>query len=90
MINIEGLNKAEILAALWNKSKTQGISFLANNGSNYMTKEQAEEHLKEDTYFDYLNGRVMKVDLSGNEFNPALYDRDNGQGSALKAIESIL
>jgi hypothetical protein len=90
MINIKGLNKAEILAALWNNSKMQGMSFMGSNGSNHMTKEQAEEHLKEYTYFDYLNGRVMKVDLSGDELNPRLYDRDNGEGAALKAIENIL
>lgn len=27
--------------------------------------------------FDYLYGRVLKVDLSGDEFEESLYDRDN-------------
>jgi len=30
----------------------------------------------------------MKVDLSGDEFDPRMYDRDNGQGAALRAINS--
>ncbi len=89
MINIEGLNKAEILAALYNKSKVQGMGFMQVR-PGLMTKEEAENLLKETTDFDYLHGKVMKVNLSGDEFNPWLYDRDNGEGAALKAIESIL
>jgi hypothetical protein len=93
MIDITGLNKAKVLAALWNASRMQGISFLGNNGSNHMTEEEANKILSdeefEDKYFDYLNGRVMKVDLSGDELDPRLYDRDNGQGAAKRAIDSI-
>lgn len=37
-------------------------------------------------YFDYVNGRPLKVDLSGDEFDPYLYDRDNGEGVADKAM----
>lgn len=37
-------------------------------------------------YFDYLQGRVMKVDLAGDELDPRLYDRDNGEGAARRAI----
>ena len=54
-----------------------------------MTKEQGEELLKTQTYFDYLQGRVMKTDLSKNEFDPFLYDRDNGEGAAQAAIDKI-
>lgn len=51
--------------------------------SKKMTTEEAEEFLKQTTYFDYLKGRVMKVSLSSDtEFEEWLYDRDNGQGSA--------
>ena len=38
------------------------------------------------TYFDYLYGRVLKVDLSGDEFDERLYERDNGRDSAARAI----
>jgi len=54
-----------------------------------MTVEEARELLSQDTYFDYLKGRVMKVDLSGNELDPWGYDRDNGQGRAAEVIESL-
>jgi hypothetical protein len=54
-----------------------------------MTPAQAEAILQRQTDFDYLKGRVMKVNLSGDEFDPWLYDRDNGQGAAERAIASI-
>ena len=31
----------------------------------------------------------MKVDISGDEFDPYLFDRDNGGGSAAIAIEKL-
>lgn len=88
-INLKGLNKAEVLASLYNNSKVQGMGFLqARDGE--MTKETAEELLKQTSKFDYLYGKVMKVDLSGDEFDPWLYDRDNGQGAALSAVTSMV
>ena len=89
MINIEGLNKGDILAALYNNSKVQGMGFLqAREGK--MNREMAEALLKQETYFDYLFGKVMKVDLSSDvEFEEWLYDRDNGSGSAKKVIDRI-
>lgn len=55
-----------------------------------MTVEEAREVLAHQQNFDYLQGRVMKVNLSDDEFDPQWYDRDNGQeGAALQAIEAI-
>lgn len=89
MINIKGLDKGAVLAALYNDATVQGLGFF-HAKSGLMTAEQGNELLKEETYFDYLYGKVMKVDLSKDEFDPRLYDRDNGNGAALRAIESIL
>jgi len=45
MVNIEGLNKAEVLATLYNNSKVQGMGWLrAVDGE--MTTNQAEKLLK--------------------------------------------
>lgn len=85
MIDITNKNKAEVLAKLYNASKPQGLGFLQSERKD-MTIEEAKELLKITVRFDYVKGRVIKVNLSGDEFNPALYDRDNGQGAALKAI----
>jgi hypothetical protein len=89
-INITGLNKAAVLAALYNASRPQGMGFLQYTPEP-MTIEQAEALLDSgQTYFDYLQGRVMKVDLSNDDsFNDRLYDRDNGEGAAAIAIASL-
>lgn len=89
MMDITGLDKAEILAALFNNSKQQGMGFLDSRGSNKMTVEHAREILETEDSFDYLYGRVMKIRLRGDEFDPWLYDRDNGAGAAERVIEDL-
>lgn len=88
MIDISKLNKADVLVALYNNSKPLGLGFLHSEKNN-MTREEAEELLKSQTYFDYLKGRVMKVDLSKDQFSTLLYDRDNGDGAAHRAIAKL-
>lgn len=89
MINIEGLKKAEVLKVLYNNSKPLGLGILQFENTD-MTTEEAEELLEDQTYFDYLKGRVMKIDLKSDvEFEEWLYDRDNGQGAAQRAIDSL-
>lgn len=88
MINLIGKNKAKVLAALYNNSQPLGLGFLQYDPTP-MTETEAAQLLAQTTYFDYLKGRVMKVDLSGDTLNPWGYDRDNGQGAAERAINSI-
>jgi hypothetical protein len=89
-MDIKGISKAKILAALYNASRPQGMGFLqAKNGD--MSESEAQKLLDDGhTYFDYLHGRVMKIDLSGDELRTALYDRDNGRGAAEDAITRAL
>lgn len=97
MVSIAGLDKAEVLAALHAASHSQGMGFLHDRGA--LSVDECREILKsgEETfyggndrlYFDYLRGRVMKVDLSGDEFDPFLFDRDNFPGAAEKAIAAL-
>lgn len=89
MIDITGINKAEVLAALYNNSKPQGLGFF-NFTQEDMTVCEAQKLLEETTYFDYIKGRVMKVDLrSDTEFEEYLYDRDNGPGAAERVIVAL-
>lgn len=85
MVDITGLDKGAVLAALYNKSQTPWPT------SQHMTAKQANELLKSKTYFDYLEGRVMKVELlpDANAFDERLYDRDNGQGAAQSVIDAL-
>ncbi len=90
MVNTKGLSKAEVLVALYNASHAQGMGLLfAESGD--MKIEEAEKIVQTQSYFDYLKGRVLKVDLSNPDgFDERLYDRDNGNGAADRAIARAL
>lgn len=92
VIDIGGLDKAEVLAALFNASKQQGVGFMDLSGASPMTVEDARRYTSREgsQYYDYLRGRVMKVDLSKDELQTGLYDRDNGQGAAARALAPLL
>lgn len=77
--------KPEALAALYNASKPQGMGILHHDQAP-MTLKEATILLEDQTYFDYLKGRIMKVNFKEDTFDPSLYDRDNGQGAAARAV----
>ncbi|NGX48136.1 MAG: hypothetical protein K1000chlam3_01526 [Chlamydiae bacterium] len=87
-IDVTGLNKATVLVALYNTAKPQGMGFLHYDPTP-MALDEAKEILSQTTDFDYLKGRVMKVDLSEDTFDPWLFDRDNGEGAAKRVIDSL-
>ena len=89
MVDIKGLDKARVLKALYEHSHVQGSGFLQAVPDGVVTVEHCEMLLGSQTYFDYLHGRVMKVDLSGAEFDERLYDRDCGEGAAQRAVDSV-
>jgi hypothetical protein len=88
MIDMKGRDKAEVLAKLYNASRPLGMGFLHFDPKPMSTEEAREILDGGHTYFDYLKGRVMKVNLSKDTFDPWLYDRDNGQGAAERAISA--
>ena len=99
-MNIAGINKAVLLAALYNRAKPLGLGFLHYRPEAMTTVEALEiiaaDHTKDfnrftnsPLYFDYLKGRVMKVDLGGDEMDTWGYNRDNGKDAAEKIIESL-
>ena len=89
MVDIAGLDKAEVLYALYNASHVQGLGFIQAVDNYTLEDARRDYEASDDKYFDYLHGRVLKVDLSGNEFNPRLFDRDCGYGTAAAAIEKL-
>jgi hypothetical protein len=93
-INLNGANKAQVLAALYNAARPLGMGFL-NYQAEPMTEQEAAELIKKNTYgdscyFDYLKGRVMKVELADDTLEERLYDRDNGDGAAYAAIKHLI
>ena len=92
MISTVGLSKAAVLAALFNASKQQGLGVLDPSGARSMSEDDAGNVLGEygpHLCFDYIRGRVMKVDLSEDQFDPRSYNRDNGDGAANRAIAQL-
>ena len=89
MVDIKGLDKARVLKALYDHSHVQGSGFLQAVPDWVVTVEHCAGLLAKHSYFDYLHGRVLKVDLSGDEFDERLYDRDCGEGAAQRAVDSI-
>lgn len=99
-VNIAGLDKAELLAALYNNAVPLGMGFLRAR-SGKMSREEAQtewidKNKSHDVgiggqylYFDYVNGRPLKVDLSGNEMRTSLYNRDQGEGAAERVVAEL-
>lgn len=94
-VNISGLSKASVLMALFNNSHQQGMGFFHTEGAKQMSLEDAQAIIDEycrrsmRLYFDYLLGRVMKVDITGDSFRPLAYDRDVGDGAAATTIAAL-
>lgn len=85
VVDISDKDKGEVLAALYNYSHPHGMGFLEYDPSP-MSIEEARELLKENSYFDYINGRVMKVSLIGNLLTTYGYNYENGDGAAERII----
>ena len=89
MVDIAGMDKSTVLAALYNNARVQGMGMMMMTPID-MTEKEAQALLDTgQTYFDYVKGRVMKVDLNKDELDTDLYNRDNGAESAEKVIESL-
>lgn len=100
-VSIKDLDKAAVLAALYNRARPMGMGFMHFIPGD-MTLEEARKFLTvgddgtqmfkgsgRPFYFDYLMGRCLKVDLNGDELDPCGYDRDYGEGAAEKVIAAL-
>jgi hypothetical protein len=89
-IDISKMDKAEVLVRLYNRAKPQGLGFLSAT-TEAMNAAEAQKILDGgQTYFDYLQGRVMKVDLAEDHMRTDLYNRDNGTDAAQAALVDLL
>jgi hypothetical protein len=72
-----GLTKAQALVALYEGSQPMGMGFLQAR-SESLTEKEAEDIVARQPYIDYLFGRPIKIDFRKDDFDPSLYERDNG------------
>lgn len=94
-MDITGLDKAEVLAVLYNNSFAFGMGKLNYVEGDLPVEEarifisDAINHNYGYVYFDYLLGRIMKIDLTTDELNTCLYNRDNGVNAAENLIKKL-
>ena len=104
-IDVSGIDPAVLLAALYNRSfvNPSGLGVLQEVPGD-MTLAEAQEYIggkveadysgnalmrNGSRYFDYLRGRVMKVEINGKALNPDMYDRDLGEGAAQRVVDAL-
>lgn len=85
-MDITGIDKAHLLVALYGLAKPLGMGFM-QFVPGPLDYSEAKDLLEKGSHFDYLKGRVMKVNLAHDTMSVSLYDRDNGEGTGALAIE---
>ena len=91
-VDISGLDKAAVLAALHNHAKSMFTGLVACDAtaSDDLTLEEAQHLTEGKSKFTYVDGRALLVDLSGDHFNPEFYDLFNDEeGLAERAIDRL-
>ena len=95
MIDIKGIDKAALLAALHNAAVPQGMGWLHAGPDLTADQVRAEYEATPDTwrasfYFpDYYHGRPIKTDLRSDTMDPRLFDRDAGIGTAASVVAAL-
>lgn len=90
MINILNINKAALLAGLHNNTKAIGLGKFQDIGRDMLVTE-AQDHIDDRGYgYDYLCGRPLKVDISGDKFDSRLYDRNAGERIGQKVVDNLI
>ena len=89
-INISGLNKIEILKALFDVAMPRGMGILHYNPNQQLTTQEAMNILAYG-YADYVHGRAMKIriDPSLDMLNIANFETYNGNRVARSVIEKL-
>ena len=102
MIDITDIDKAKLVThffiySLEHRARTRPGFFSLSN----LTEEKRDAYLdsikkkvqkeldKGMTYFDYLDGVGLHLDVSKDELDPTMYDRDNGTGAAEDAVHDL-
>lgn len=99
-IDVRGIDKAELLVALFTAANPPiGRGALNYSAYDTLTYDEATEILKGETFdtpysgqpmhVDYVKGRNLKIDLSGDEIDPTKYNAINGDLTAQRAIDDL-
>jgi hypothetical protein len=95
VIGIKDADKAEVLMHLYNYADMSGanpnpIVQDLQRALPRMSLEHARAIRPDHPQgFDYIGAKSVKVNLSGDEFDAWMYDRDNGEGAARRALQGV-
>lgn len=84
----EDLEKAKVLAALYNAAKPAGKD-IASYDPTPMSYQEAKAISFDRNNFDYIKGRILLVIFIGNKFNSKLYNKHNGKNAAEMIVSSL-
>lgn len=86
-INISDLPKKELFQALFERASSITRGFDYYNPSQKLSEEEIQYYIK--YYTEFVTGRKMRIDVSGNTVNTELYNMDNGANTAEKVIQRL-
>lgn len=79
---------ALLLQKLWASSKSQGNSGWRQSSAS-VSIEMCKSQLQQNSYVDYFNGRIIKVQFTESGLDNYLYDRDIGFGAFKRVFNSV-
>ena len=94
-IDIKGLDKVEVLRALYMGTRPLGLGILHDRPTG-LTREEAKAAIEAcarpdgSVRLDYVAGRPIKVTFLGDTIDsPARFDRDAGAGACQAAVDAV-
>lgn len=91
MIDVSGIDKGDLLAALHNNTKPLGLGRLHDLKRDITGEEvrkEMGEYLVDGRHIDYYHGRPIKI-FFGDAIDPAMYDRDAGTGAFQRVVDKL-
>lgn len=96
-VNIQGLPKSQVLAALVNRAGGLKLGSEHPRTNQPMSPEVAEEYIAaarkmgnpDQLFFDSVAGRPIRADLTGDSFDPFQFDQEAGEGEAAAVITKL-
>lgn len=92
-VNIKGVNKADLLVRLWDKSCSLGteafLSIVDAEQHGYSMHDMAELYLDKNIDVGVFMGRPVYANLGHEEVDPSRYDRNAGAGVFARVVEEM-
>ena len=92
-VNIEGLNRNELIRQLWKNQKVASFFTLGAGGLLPQPPLPTDEDIEKQMYMgglDYLNGRCIKTNFKNlAQVETRLYNRDAGEGKFEEIVRKM-